>query len=59
MKIRTYESFKGCMEVVTHSNFYHTLYCGHYDDCVKRLHMLENFEPEQYKQWLSRWKAER
>lgn len=58
MKIRSYESFKGCINVVIHYNFYYTLYRTQYEECAKRLRMLKAFEPEKYNEWLHRWKYE-
>lgn len=58
MRIRNYEVFRGCMEVVS-IDLYRILYRNAYNECMKRLNMLEAFEPEKYNEWLAKWKAER
>lgn len=57
--IRNYRSFKGHMTIISHQNFYQTLYSNAYNESVKQLSLLETFKPDLYKEWLEKWKAER
>ena len=59
LRIRTYESFINCMEIVVKQNFYSTLYPQAYKEAWKRIHVLQNFYPDDYNAWLERWKQER
>ena len=47
------------MEIVVKQNFYSTLYPQAYKEAWKRIHVLQNFYPDDYNTWLTRWKTER
>ena len=57
IKVRSYEVFCGIMQIVT-CDMYRIMYNKAYYEAEKRLRIMRILQPEEYTEYLSRWKGE-
>lgn len=57
IKVRNYGVFCGIMQILT-NDFYRVMYNKAYYEAEKRLRIMEILQPEEYAEYLSRWRRD-